>query len=82
MNNFILDKQNSINCLKKVLQALKLYKVFRMHTFFYVRYYVKKTGELLKIIEKLSTNDSRYRPFDNFISYLRAENNNEDRFIQ
>lgn len=27
MNNFILDKQNSINCLKKVLQALKLYFV-------------------------------------------------------
>lgn len=46
MNNFILDKQNSINCLKKSIASVKV--VFRMHTFFYVRYYVKKDRPIIK----------------------------------
>lgn len=46
MNNFILDKQNLINCLKKSIASVKV--VFRMHTFFYVRYYVKKDRPIIK----------------------------------
>ena len=78
------------NVLKKIIGVpvnatlkggIKVKFYFTCTLFFYTRD-SRKIQANYEIIEKLSANNSRYRPFDNFILYLRARNNTEGRFIQ